>query len=110
MKRVLLIFALVLGLTSAAFSGADTRAKWESTGSMSTEEFSAFSVWKIHWNLTATENGVSWIAVSVYDARTGNVVDTASAGRPGEGVSMIHSSGRFYLSISVVGSAKVWVE
>ncbi len=105
MKKIIACCVLLYSICASAFG------PWATTGEMTTESFFvSSSEWKVVWDLSPSDRGSAWISVNVHDKADGGLIESASAEISGKGQTIIHRSGQFYLTISVIGSARVWTE
>ncbi len=108
MKKILVSVIVLVCLLSLS---APAAGPWTTTGEVTTEAFSVSAIqWKILWDVSPAKTGTGWISIHVHDKATGDLVETASADTSGKGQTIIHRAGQFYLSISVIGAARVWTE
>lgn len=110
MRKMMACLFLLFAMSISSGEAGSTGGGWIVSGSKTTDEFSAFRKWRIRWNLLATEHGTAYIFISVCDKTTGNPIEFASSHEAGVGETVVHQTGHFYLDISVVGKAKVWIE
>jgi hypothetical protein len=110
MKKIVAILYLVLAVLVFPCGAGTSGGSWIVSGSKTTDEFSATDTWKIRWDLVSTEHGTTWMYIAVHDKATGSVVDNVRAKEPGPGETVVYHAGQFYLDISVVGKAKIWIE
>lgn len=106
MKKILLALVCTLCFMTLQCSG-----EWTVSGSTTTKTFNMrASEWTLRWDVQANEFGYGRIMIEVYDANTKERVAYTSASHPGPGETVVHQAGAFYMSITTLGSARVWAE